>query len=563
MESKDTAKNLNYQILGHFEMKESLKRLRKYLIAKFLQEVYEIVKSTNKMCYLVPYQFPFIFRADWTILRDKTQLEDLHSVFKQLNTFRRIQIVRSLIPKKVIFPSITKVAQVEKSDSEKCQLVMTFLHPLTSSEINRLVFDFEATQQENLLVSSLDLVAKSYQLPERNLGLPSNCNIIELKVSTKSKQKTQKCILYFREVKTIKKSDLFYCFIKMNSNMTIKLYFIPTPNIQRNDEFGRMSSFFLTIAKIQVSMGLKDPEADTLQLYSDSYYSTVARFKSHASENNYRYNMLGNENEDYPEYEGDSLQVTGGLTHSWALPPSSTLQKGVFLKKNTREARRGTYLISLSGTEHYGKNDDLKLSKIQLSDTRHLGLEKIQIPQTNIVWEEKSEDGIGSDVIDFEEINSKKTDKFTVFQHRNSLSSKNPNPNGSKPNKKIEASIESDINERRSIYSINRIFTRNNIRSPRRKKLPESENSPKSYYFFSPKFRNTDRILPFHTIFGRRLRRLDHPISKLAIRNQTHPRELDSREKRDPEGGLVEDVNKKDEEGKCKLVTFPSEKLKF
>ena len=201
---------------------------------------------------IVPEQFPFVFQLA------KRQYEklftpcELHAVFKQLNTMRRLQLARSTISLKIIDRNIKMQEGVSLGPGT---LGITFLDPLTSSPLRATKHSFDLVEiGDHLSVANIDLEHHALMNPTAQVGISNKCNLVQFELKFDNFRKAQKCILFYGDFKKIRKSDLFYCFLNLRADINIKLYFVASSSTTNGTPVG------YNLVKIQIvtsSLGLE------------------------------------------------------------------------------------------------------------------------------------------------------------------------------------------------------------------------------------------------------------------------------------------------------------------
>ena len=215
--------------------------------------------------------------------------EKLNVIIKQLNSIQRAQIVRSLIPKKIVFSNLSKSLR-EQIEMETGQISFRVFNPITGQELSASNHTF--LMPNSILKASfstmIDIERFNLKNPANRVSLGSNLNLVEFKIFFQKQVKKQKYILYFRHPRAVKKSDLFYCFIKMRSDVCFKLYFVP--QFFRPEEGGKDPKEF-ELSKVQVNVGSENNRSKPL-VSNGSFISAIRRAKNSVHESNYRYNIL-------------------------------------------------------------------------------------------------------------------------------------------------------------------------------------------------------------------------------------------------------------------------------
>ncbi len=276
-----------YRLADEVELRHVIGK-RKYLF------VYEFQLQDQRMhienpIYVVPNQFPFVFRLERNYVQDNSNSEQLNTIIRQLNSIQRAQIVRSLIPKKIIFSNLSKKLRGE-IEEETGHLCFKIVNPITGQELSSSSHSIviPKTVSAATFSSTVDIEQFNSKNPTNRVSLTSNLNLVEFKFSLRQQTKNQRYVLYFRQPKAVKKNDLFYCFIKVKSDVHFKLYFIP--QFGRSEE-GKKATRELELSKVLVTVGPENLQSKPV-ISNGSFLSSVRRAKNSVCESNYRYNML-------------------------------------------------------------------------------------------------------------------------------------------------------------------------------------------------------------------------------------------------------------------------------
>jgi hypothetical protein len=232
----------------------------------------------EEQVWIVPEQFPFVFKLAKRQFEQFFTPRELHAVFKQLNTMRRIQLVRSTISLKIITQNIKLQKGLSLGSGT---LGISFLDPLTSSTLRATKHSFNLQEIDDFSVANIDLEHQAQMNPTAQVGVWNKCNLIQFELKFETFSKAQKCILFYGDFKKIRKSDLFYCFLNLRADINLKLYFV-APSAAKT---GRPANF--SLVKIQIvttSLGL-DKSCSTLK-------SSIRRSsKLNQKIQNYRFNI--------------------------------------------------------------------------------------------------------------------------------------------------------------------------------------------------------------------------------------------------------------------------------
>lgn len=230
--------------------------------------------------FVVPTQFPFIFQILNTHFA-RSSVEEIHSILKKLNTLRRVQIVRSMVSRRIIslnmqslhekanFPGCITITQSDPFSGQILKVTKNQLNFINIAEGCSALVDFK--QQEG---------ADTKQVHE----LRRKLSLFHFEVELKHLRRSRKGLLYYKNLRKVKKLDLFYCFLKVTSELVLKLYFS-----LGCDESRELT--FLVLSIIQVISA--ERTFTTCKLRRPGFSETVEKAKLQSSnEVNYRFNVI-------------------------------------------------------------------------------------------------------------------------------------------------------------------------------------------------------------------------------------------------------------------------------
>lgn len=188
-----------------------------------------VCDDPSEHVFLIPYQFPFIFKITRRRLQAGLGLAALDRTFRSLNTMKRIQVVRSIIPKKTVFTNLQTLNS--EPIGEGC-LKISIIDPLSGLELRQSTHRLDLIQAKNNFCSHVDFEQPDYRResgPLEAILIDSRCKIMFLGLTVNSAYfKSSKFLLFFEELKKPKrKSDLFFCLAKLRAGLVLKLYFTP------------------------------------------------------------------------------------------------------------------------------------------------------------------------------------------------------------------------------------------------------------------------------------------------------------------------------------------------
>jgi hypothetical protein len=275
----------NYTIATQQELNKLLQK-KKY---QMVQSQADQSDRGSQPVYLVPLKFPFIFSVSARDLGAEHQLARFDDIFRKINTFRRVQVVRSSIPRKIIF---TNHANHDGKFVGVGKFGITLHHPLS----DRLIesprnFEFALLQNKKHQCAVIDIDAISRDAENYQVTLTNNCTVLQITIAFAQYAKTQRFIFFFKPFNTIKVSDLFYCLVKLNSSLTIKLYFLPEGPLTSSESHQLIpQQVRFNLSKVQIESG--SPAKEESLLSKGSFISAARRAQQQASDLNYRINMV-------------------------------------------------------------------------------------------------------------------------------------------------------------------------------------------------------------------------------------------------------------------------------
>ena len=356
---------LNFTVVSHEELHRLLQKMKFQMVRS---QGSQSDPQDQSHLYLVPHKFPFIFAvSDRDLLGSDYRVARLADTIRRINTFRRVQLVRSSIPRKIIFNNLANHAG---------QLVglgkfsITLHHPLSDRMIgSSRHFEFELLHNKKLQCAIIDFDGRSSNRDTSQVTLNTNCSALEICIAFAQYVKTQRFTLFFKPFNTIKASDLFYCLIKLNSSLTLKLYFLPEGPLTSSEShqlIPHKTRFILS--KVQIENG--SPDKDESLLSKGSFISAIRRAQQQTSDSNYRINVLRPDPlKQYLPYDSLSVKLLAELDRSHHLgheaqpiasepPRPQSLEDSLeakrdlgtpdpfqFLKKN-KESNSGLFLLT-------------------------------------------------------------------------------------------------------------------------------------------------------------------------------------------------------------------------
>lgn len=254
---------------------------------------YPSVNQRLDLLYIVPRRFPFCFIIDSIDFETNFEKSKLHTVLKRLNTLKRIQMVRSLIPKKIIFSNMQNLKGVPCGSGT---VQLGIYHPLTGRKIaSTSVVEFQLVVVRGVQIASIDLAGNPSrkEISQMGLNLQFSCNLFQIDISFADFTKSQSFVIFFKDIYSLSPTDLFYSTIKLNSQLTLKLYFTTyaKPGSKILSEQLMQSYPPFELVKLQLELGSRgDPQPSSLTA-KGSFLSSVHRAKRSSTSDNLRYNI--------------------------------------------------------------------------------------------------------------------------------------------------------------------------------------------------------------------------------------------------------------------------------
>ncbi len=347
---------LNYTIATQEELHRLLQKKRYQMVRS--QGEQSDVQLKNQEVFLVPHKFPFIFSVFARDLGAEYRFARLADIFRKINTFRRVQVVRSSIPRKIIF---TNLANHDGILVGLGKLKIAFHHPLSDRLVESTrIFEFALLQNKKLQCAIIDLDERDRDEENNQVTLKTNCMVLELSIAFAQYAKTQRFILFFKPFITIKANDLFYCLVKLNSSLTLKLYFLPDGPLTSSESLQMIPhQVRFNLSKIQIESG--SPAKEESLLSKGSFISAVRRAHQQVAESNYRINVVQPDpNKRYLPFDSLSAKLIEKLNQGRQGEP--------VLDQQDCDAQRLTSIEGIPVTKH-----DLKgLNPVQLFSSKKL-----------------------------------------------------------------------------------------------------------------------------------------------------------------------------------------------
>lgn len=270
-----------------------LKRKKKYTMVVLAPDFpdSESRENSRQLAYLVPRKFPFIFQVCADQLENDIDPVLLHAAFQKLNSLKRLLVSKSFIPKKIIYANMEKLCQGREARTG-CLLSLSVFEPLTGAvKFSRSALPFELFEVQNQKVAVVDLEVCEEGQPHALLD--SRCNVLEVGVNIGKYARKQRFVVFLLNSWKVKSTELYYCLLKLNSQMLLKIYFEPnelelTQPTDGGEGVCQIRSFRLT--RVQVEIG---KAAEGLSgLSKGSFLTSINRAKVNCDEANYRMNLL-------------------------------------------------------------------------------------------------------------------------------------------------------------------------------------------------------------------------------------------------------------------------------
>ena len=279
-----------YDIAFSEAVLNKLKRKKKYTLVPDFPDP-ESRENPRQLAYLIPRKFPFIFQVPADHLENHIDPALLHATFQKLNSLKRLMISKSFIPKKIIYSNMDKIRQGHATRSG-CFFSLAVFEPLTGAlKASRPTMPFDLFEMQSQRVGVVDLEAGAEGRLQAELD--SRCNVLEVEVHIGKYARKQRFVVFLLNSWKVKSTELYYCLLKLNSQMLLKIYFEPN-NLELaqptngGESLGQVRSFRLT--RVQIEIG---KAAEGLSLLSKgSFLCSVNRAKAQFDQGNYRMNVL-------------------------------------------------------------------------------------------------------------------------------------------------------------------------------------------------------------------------------------------------------------------------------
>ena len=248
-------------------------------------------ENSRRLVYLVPRKFPFIFQVCPDQLENGLDPKLLHVAFQKLNSLKRLLVSKSFIPKKIIYSNMDKLC-LGREVRTGCSLSLSIFEPLSGAvKFSRPTMPFDLFELHSQKVAVVDLEAQ--EDCQLHALLDSRCNVLEVGVNIGKYARKQRFVVFLLNSWKVKSTELYYCLLKLNSQMLLKIYFEPNElelvqPAEGGESLAQIRSFRIT--RVQVEIG---KAAEGLSgLPKGSFLTSISRARVNCDEANYRMNLL-------------------------------------------------------------------------------------------------------------------------------------------------------------------------------------------------------------------------------------------------------------------------------
>ena len=187
-----------------------------------------------KSAFLIPIRFPFAFWLSEDLVETELKREEINQRIRQLNTIKRVKMVKSIISRKLIFAE--RLISHRKYIQHSISWSLKTIDLITGQTLNS--GEYETYIEQNLKSGSLNAFSEfddSCQM-KKILSFSPDCNLIELTVRYGEINKRIRSVVYSlsHQQKSYKSSSMFYFCMKIKSSLTISFYLAPHPVIERH-----------------------------------------------------------------------------------------------------------------------------------------------------------------------------------------------------------------------------------------------------------------------------------------------------------------------------------------
>jgi hypothetical protein len=333
-------------------------RLKQYHCVDFFASE-EIRTEPSEHVYLIPNQFPFIFKVTRKQLQTELDLAVLDKTFRTLNTMRRIQVVRSVIPKKTVYTNLQSLKG--ESVGFGC-LKVSMIDPLSGVELRQSSHQLNLILAKNNIYSSVDFEPAepgSARQPPQAIRL-SRCNIIDFSLTTQLEHKSRRVLLYHSDISKIKKTDLFYCIVKVRAGSSLKIYLSfarHSTNSQRLEPgTGQSTQWSLFIRKIVLKVEPKERQGLATEVGEGANNSPASlrpdRTAHQGDTSNYRFNILQHPVRDGQHRAAQPDQLL--QTHRFAVHSEAVALGSSGAHTRNRAVRESSTFVQVCSTGNLG-----------------------------------------------------------------------------------------------------------------------------------------------------------------------------------------------------------------
>ena len=202
----------------------------------------------------------------------------------QAGLLRRIQIVRSLVSRRIITSNLREMQDRSRFTGK---VTIKQSDPLSGNELVVSENELRFCSTEEGFVAVVDFEQQQATGQERVHELQASLSHFQFEVEFLNRCRSQRGLLYYRPLRKARKSDLYYCFMSISNSLVLKLYFSPSDRKSRADASLVLSSIQAVSSERILS---------TCRMRNPSFSETVGRAnKASVHESNYRFNVLASE----------------------------------------------------------------------------------------------------------------------------------------------------------------------------------------------------------------------------------------------------------------------------
>jgi hypothetical protein len=200
-----------------------------------------------------------------------------------LNTIKRIQVVKSLVPWRIVESNLHKCKGYYQGtgtvEISSFNVLTGCLEQSLTSHLELMRYGETSFCSQSLLPNEQETSEARNRLSENllgesNLRIYSSCSQIELSFKYKKLIKTQKFLLCAQNFHRSKRSDTYYCYLVMKNKVTVKLYFLPVFAPQTAASRDRSPQYRPEDMEPNSNQQPASPQSQACESLSDSIKST-------------------------------------------------------------------------------------------------------------------------------------------------------------------------------------------------------------------------------------------------------------------------------------------------